>query len=299
MTESLAAPTETTPPTELPRPVQAAPPSEAAPLPRPQVVRRTPVYAIGRIEPRFPSLGIEKEFAQATGRSATAGLTDREVVHTVLAESANRYLVRKLCWVFSIEGQDTYLLTPQDPTDLDMTDLDMLIDAVRPTPTPNDIDVVIGALGRLAPPELCNGLVVPMVAFHQIYSFDAESFLSAIPRPKGLSADRFRAASEELFARIQQLADNAGATDEHRALNYLAVRYPGIYAHATEKFAANQTLSSVEVVPSRLSGIRTLVNVIFTFADRATGVTDKAAIKVDVTEEFPFLTSPLAPYFDR
>lgn len=294
MTESLTVPTQTTPPTDLPRPVQAAPPPEAAPVQRPPVVRRTPVYAIGRIEPRFPSLGIEKEFAQATGRSATAGLTDREVVHTVLAEPANRYLVRKLCWVFSIEGQDTYLLIPQDPTDLDM-----LIDAVRPTPTAADIDVVIGALGALAPPEYCNGLVVPMVAFHQIYSFDAESFLSAIPRPEGLSADRFRAASEELFARIQQLADNAGATDEHRALNYLAVRYPAIYAQATEKYAANQTLSLVEVVPSRLSGIRTLVNVIFTFADRATGVTDKAAVKVDVTEEFPFLTSPLAPYFDR
>lgn len=294
MTESLTVPTQTTPPTDLPRPVQPAPPPETAPLPRPLVVRRRPVYAIGRIEPRFPSLGIEKEFAQATGRSATAGLTDREVVHAVLAEPANRYLVRKLCWLFSIENQDTYLLIPQDATDLDM-----LIDAVRPTPTAADIDVVIGALGALAPPEYCNGLVVPMVAFHQIYSFDAESFLSAIPRPEGLSADRFRAASEELFARIQQLADNAGATDEHRALNYLAVRYPAIYAQATEKYAANQTLSSVEVVASRLSGIRTLVNVIFTFADRATGVTDKAAVKVDVTEEFPFLTGPLAPYFDR
>jgi hypothetical protein len=27
-----------------------------------------------------------------------------------------------------------------------------------------------------------------------------------------------------------QLTDNAGATDEHRALNYLAMRYPAIYA---------------------------------------------------------------------
>ena len=35
------------------------------------------VYAIGRVEPRFPSLAVEKEFAQATGRSDTAGLTDR------------------------------------------------------------------------------------------------------------------------------------------------------------------------------------------------------------------------------
>lgn len=35
------------------------------------------VYALGRVEPRFPSLAVEKEFAQATGRAETAGLTNR------------------------------------------------------------------------------------------------------------------------------------------------------------------------------------------------------------------------------
>ena len=35
------------------------------------------VLAIGRVEMRFPSLGVEKEFAQATGRADTKGLTDR------------------------------------------------------------------------------------------------------------------------------------------------------------------------------------------------------------------------------
>src|SRR4051812_49304277 len=57
------------------------------------------VYALGRIEPRFPSLAVEKEFAQATGRAATAGLTDRQAYQQVLAERSNRYLVRQLCWV--------------------------------------------------------------------------------------------------------------------------------------------------------------------------------------------------------
>jgi PatG C-terminal len=39
--------------------------------------------------------------------------------------------------------------------------------------------------------------------------------------------------------------------------------------------------------------------VIFTYTDRNTGVTDKAAVKVDVTEQFPFQASPLTPYYDR
>ena len=33
-----------------------------------------------------------------------------------------------------------------------------------------------------------------------------------------------------------QLTDNAGATDGHRALNHLEVRYQAIYAHAAEAF---------------------------------------------------------------
>jgi hypothetical protein len=44
------------------------------------------VYALGRIEPRFPSLAVEKEFAQATGRADAAGLTDREALQSVLPD---------------------------------------------------------------------------------------------------------------------------------------------------------------------------------------------------------------------
>jgi hypothetical protein len=95
------------------------------------------------------------------------------------------------------------------------------------------------------------------------------------------------------------LADNAGATDEHRALNYLAVRYPAIYAQATESFALNRSLTSVEVRPSRLSGTRRIVQVIFTYTDRQTDVVDRYFCRVDVTEEFPFLFSKLAPFYDR
>jgi len=268
--------------------------AEAEAAPEARTARRDFVYAIGRIEPRFPSLGIEKEFAQATGRSDTLGLTDRQATHAVLADPANRYLVRKLCWVLMIEGIDTYLLIPRYSADLDT-----LIDAVRPSPSPLDIDVIIGELGPLATPDTCNGLVVPIVLFDQIYSFDNTTFLTAIPRPDDLDEETFRSAASELLGRIGQLADNSGATDEHRALNYLAMRYPAIYTRATEQFMRNSSLSSVEVVPSRLSGVRTLVNVVFTYTDRATGVADKFAAKVDVTEEFPFLAAPLAPYYDR
>ena len=144
------------------------------------------VYAIGRIEARFPNLAAEKEFAQATGRTDTAGKTDQQTFHAVLSKRENRYLVRQLCWVLTIQGLETYLLTPRDPADIDL-----LVEAIRPAPSPNDIDVVIGMRGPIAPPEMCNGLMVPIVAFDQIYSFDRDALIKAIPKPEKTTAAQF------------------------------------------------------------------------------------------------------------
>jgi len=138
-----------------------------------------------------------------------------------------------------------------------------------------DINVVIGVRGSIAPPELCNGLMIPIVAFDQIYSFDRDALIDAIPRPEKVTARDFGPAAEELFDRIMQMADNAGATDEDRALNYLAAR------------------------SSPLSGTRNIVDVIFSYTNRTTDVTEKFFVRLDVTEEFPFLVTKLSPYFDR
>lgn len=252
------------------------------------------VYALGRVEPRFLSLAIEKEFAQVSGRAETAGLTDRQVLQSVLSQRQNRYLLRQLCWVLTIEGLETYLLQPRDPGDMEL-----LLEAVRSVSSPLDLDVVVGVRGPIASPEMCNGLLVPILIFDQIYSFDRNALIKSIPRPKDIAAKAFEPAAGELFDRLMQLADNAGATDDHRAVNYLAVRYPAIYAKVAEAFAQNSSLTGVEVRPSPLSGVRRIVEVIFSFTNRATDVIDKSFVRVDVTEEFPFLVTKLSPYYDR
>ena len=96
-----------------------------------------------------------------------------------------------------------------------------------------------------------------------------------------------------------QLTDNAGATDEHRALNYLVVRYPAIYAKAAEEFALDFSLTGVDVLPSPLSSTRRLVDVIFSYTNRNTDFTEKFFVRADVTEEFPFLMKKLSPYYNR
>jgi hypothetical protein len=58
-------------------------------------------------------------------------------------------------------------------------------------------------------------------------------------------------------------------------------------------------LSAVEVRPSPLSGTRNIVDVIFSYTNRNTDVTEKFFVRVDVTEEFPFLVTKMSPYYDR
>jgi len=141
--------------------------------------------------------------------------------------------------------------------------------------------------------------MVPIVGFDQIYSFDRDALIKAIPKPEKTPAKEVTPAAEELFDRIMQVADNAGDTDEHRALHYCAVRYSAIYANAADAFARNQSLSAVDVRPSPLSGARKVVDVIFSYTNRNTDVTEKFFARVDVTEEFPFLVTKLSPYYDR
>ncbi len=251
------------------------------------------IYALGQIEARFPRPSVEKEMAQATGRAETTGRTDQQAFHQVLSRRENRYLARQMCWVLMIQGLETYILLPRDPADLDL-----LISAIEPHESPW-ISTVIGVRGPIAPPDYCNGLMVPIVICDQIYTFSRDTLIEAIPRPEQIPAEGFGTAARELFDRIMQMTDNAGATDENRALNYLAVRYPSIYAKAAEAFAGDSSLSGVEVRPSPLSGTRNIVDCIFSYTNRNTDYTEKSFVRCDMTEEFPFLVTKLSPYYDR
>lgn len=151
------------------------------------------IYVIGHIEPRFPLLSIEKEARQATARAGASGGTDREVMAKILQDPANKYLVRRLCWVLSVQGVETYILVPRDG------DYQPLIDAYRAEPKPGDLELVIGIRGPIANPDVCNGLLVPIVIFDQIYAFDRDTLLNSIPKPEGADPAKYIAAAGEMF----------------------------------------------------------------------------------------------------
>jgi hypothetical protein len=256
------------------------------------------VYAIGKVVHRFPTKSLQMELAQATGRTPeqeTKGRIDEEVMHKVLTDPANRYIARQICYVLNIEGLETYLLFPTDPLDIDK-----LSAALKPAPAGMmDSDVIIGRRGSIASPDACNGLMVPIVMVDQIYSFDRDTLMKAIPKRKGENEDQIKKTSNALLDHILQIADNAGSTDEHRAINYLAVRYDEIYHRTQLMQDENYSFTGIDVRPSRLSGTRKIVDVIFSYQNRSNLATQQWFVRVDVTEEFPFLVSPMKEYFER
>ena len=255
------------------------------------------VYALGSVEPRYPSLGIEKEVAQVAGRDEPADGTDRQLLRRVITDPANRYLARRMCWMFLVDGLESYILVPSE-----QRDLDLLLAAFREYPSSDEVDVVIGMRGPIAPPEACNGAAVPIVVFEQLYSFSRGTLVDAIPRPESVPESRdaeFRDTAREVFDEIIHVADNAGSTDEHRAVNYLAVRYPRLYRMAMDARSRNAALTGIEVRRSPVSGVRRIVDVVFSYTDRQTDVTEKQFVRVDVTEMHPFLVKKLSPYYDN
>jgi hypothetical protein len=263
------------------------------------------VFAIGSIEARFPSKDVEKEFLQAVTDGDTRGVTDRDLLYAVLSRGENLYLAREMCWVFQIAGIDTYILQPRS-----QVELTELIAAIHPNLQEIEYDVIIGLRGGNAPPQMCNGLELPVVVCNRLYNFTAGAFANNVPLPPGITSDStqaqsFRESVLDIFNRMLQLADNAGETDEHRALNYISLKYPNIYtlnwskANPTPTTGNPSSLVGVEVHTSRLSGARQIKDVVFTFADRVTNVQDKYFTRVDVTGQFPFLVSPLQPFYDR
>lgn len=250
------------------------------------------VYALGQVEARFPSRSIEKEFAQLIERSQSSDLSDQQAFYTILSQPQNRYLAKKLSWVFSIEGVPIYILLPGGPGDLNS-----LLSAIQSPSTPLDRTVVIGRKGPVAPPEMC-GLEVPMVLVDQFDRLQYKTFMKSA-RPRSVSDKKFEAVAEETFQRMMQIAINTGSTNKHRALNYLAVRCPDIYSLAAEKFERSFTLTSVEALRSRLSDSRKIVSVVFTFTGDESRIVEKHFVRVDVSDEFPFIVTKMAPYYDR
>jgi PatG C-terminal/PatG Domain len=214
-----------------------------------------------------------------------------ERMHHVLASPDNQYLVRNLCWVFSVRGQDAFVLSPADPMDW------KLLPETLEEGSGGRVDVVIGHLGPPAGP--CAGLGLPLVHFDRLHSFSRTQLLEQLDglrEARELPADHFRQAFDQLIALAE---DNPGTAEADRALNYLVLRYPDIYQLVTEQLTAGRALESVRATPSPVGAPRLILDVVLSFLDSRDGGYGRHYVRVDVTEEFPFLVSGVAPYVEH
>lgn len=265
------------------------------------------VYALGTVIARFPNMSLEKEFVQAVKHEDVHRIDERAIQYDILNRSHYRYIARDMCWVFSIQNVDTYILEPQ--TD---GELQQLIDMLSKDPEDiyiqhgaADVDVVIGELGPIASPEKCNGLQIPVVIVNHTYSFKVQEFLDGISIELGpghsLSPDQVNELKLKVLSMLMQLADNVGNLDEHRAINYLALRYPKVYEQTILESQQDNSLHGVSAQMSRLNanGTRRIVDIIFTYSNKSSDVKTRFYASVDVGGMFPFLMDRLQPYYER
>lgn len=301
------------------------------------------VYSIGTVDARFPTIGVEKEYIQARAAIPTsdlANLTERQIKYKVLTYSVgynvqldelydnnghpipntsnqtteivrypNRYLARDMCWVFSVENIDCYILNPR--SDDELTQLIEMLNEPTASP-PVDVDVVIGIIGAIAPPSFCNGLELPIVQINNTYSFVVQQFIDQLweqyqqeqqnsrSQSSSISESDFKNSANNLFVRMMQLADNVGNLDEHRAVNYLALRSQQIYINTAELSQDSKRLLKITVKPSALTenSSRSVMEVIFTYATPSDS-RDIYYIVVDVSGMYPFLVKNWQPYYEQ
>ncbi|MGW0708020.1 cyanobactin maturation protease PatG family protein [Streptomyces sp. NPDC002643] len=254
-----------------------------------------PVYVLGRVHPVFPDVSVQHEFFQVADADGIRDATDADAFHRVLSDPDNRYIARQMCYVLSVQDIDTYILEPADPAGLDD-----LVEALRPVRDHRDLAVVVGTLGPIVPPGVCQGLSVPVVRVEKIWAFDSRELIEAIDRPEDTSRKEFERTAREVLDRVLQLQDNAGVDPAHRALNYLTVREQEIYRKTSEMRSEGFALTSVEAAPSRLSsGSQSVITVVFSYTHRRSNVTEKWFVRVGLAGLFPFRVTPIQPYYSR
>jgi hypothetical protein len=248
------------------------------------------VYAVGRLRAEFPNEGVKKEFVQLTGVDPDA-LVQVSDLKDALVSPESRYLARHVCWVFRGQTSDSCSVVARDNRDLDEL-LDLLT-----TDEEEVIETLVGSpVTGVSSPCIAAGLVA--VWPDQVLRFTMQEFIEALPGPEMPDAtDQYRSAVRTLFTHLTQRAGNQGLADQHRALNYLALRYPQLYHLTFRLLREGKALIGVDAHSGFDRG-RRLVVVRLVFRDQHTHLVERYQCTVDVTDLFPFLTASLSQTFD-
>jgi PatG C-terminal len=229
------------------------------------------------------------ELQRVIGQAPTKGKTDREAMQTVLRARENRHLVWEHCWFLMVQGLQAYQLKPRDSGGFE----ELIEAALHPNPRPTDLVAVVGERG---PISLDCGVTVPTLFVNTIYYARYEEFLSSVPRPEKMTAKQFQPLVDQVFV---QLTKTTGAADPERIEAFAAFTDAQMYHVVAEQFAANASLSAVEVHPSSISDTQPVLTLSLVFVDRRTGITRKFCADFNAEGIYPFRVTSWGPCYDR
>ena len=266
------------------------------------------MYAVGSLTPQFSRIDVEKEFAQLSSGAHQGDQIDVGLLQQLLRNPDNAYLGRHLCWVFTSDGVDTFTVEPREDAEIAR-----LLDALPPDESRDVVHVIVGRTVPASINSPCAAAGLPVVQADQVLAFTLDEFAAALPGdggtgggsngqnspPTGSKTDRteFEAVVRRLFLRLTRKAGNRGFADEHRALNYVALRYPPLYQTVWQAQRDGKVLVGVDAQHSHSADHR-LVSVRLTFRNPRTDITEGYHLLVDVTGVFPYLVRGLQPTYD-
>jgi hypothetical protein len=242
------------------------------------------VYVIGDVDARYPNLAVEKEARGAMARAKTSGLSNDAALQKVLDAPENGYLVREMCYVLLVQEVETYILVPRHSQDYPM-----LVEAAR-----TELSTVIGTLGPIANPDVCNGLTVPYLIFDVIFNFTKAALIADLPTPKGADAAKFRSAATDIFNQIVPLIGNG--TGMERALAFELVKDPMLYQVIASAFDQDAQLASVELKAAPVNSTQNHVDVILRTQNRGNGAQSSVYARVALGAKLPYVVTTWQPH---
>ncbi|MHB9856606.1 hypothetical protein ACSYGO_46270 [Streptomyces krungchingensis] len=253
------------------------------------------MYTIGRIVPRFPDLGLEKEFAQAAGGVAPDETIGTDQLRAVLVRRENAYLTTLICWTFTSADMDAFTIRIRDAAEA--ASLVEALPAARDTDT--TVQAIIGHAGPAHLDEPCAAAGLPSVSVDHLLTFPLTEFIDALVADvEEKEQATARDSAKDLYTRLTRHSTNWGFSPADRARNYLALRYLQMYHLVYRARCESKVFLGLDSREMSSPGTRQLVAVRLGFRDRRTDVVEQYQCVVDVTDRFPFLASALTSVYD-
>jgi len=296
-----------------------------------------PALAVGRLRASFPSLGLQREYAEAAEADPDAPVASSDLKE-LISQDEYRYLARQMCWVFTVNSVDVCVVVPRSDTDLDEMVESLAAD------DEDRVLVLVGEPATRLPASGCSDAGLPMVSPVQLLSFTMDQFAGAVGQryeadrvaagareptveqarsPERRTAARGQSGSSaadggegntddapgtgndpqwgsmvrDVFYRLTRRAGSTGFNDQDRARNYLAMKDPGVYALTWNAQSSGQSLIGIDT-RHVVRGVRRMVAVRFSFRHWQTHVIERYETVVDTQDLFCFKAASLTPTYD-